>query len=39
MAMLTYCKCKHCEEKLEQINRSSSYWKKFKLNNYTKFSK
>ena len=26
--MLKDCKCNHCQEKLEQINRSRVYWDK-----------
>ena len=26
--MLRDCKCNHCQEKLEQINRSRVYWEK-----------
>ena len=26
------CKCKHCQQKLEQINNSISYWDKLILN-------
>ncbi len=30
--LLNECKCIHCQNKLEQINNSRSYWTKITLN-------
>ena len=33
--MLKDCKCNHCQEKLEQINRSKVYWENLILRKKT----